>query len=172
MTDMIRLPKPAVLLLVPALAGLLSGCGMLGFGPQRGYAVAGRAAAPAGRDAYAGMIARHAAQNGVPVALASAMVQIESGFNPNVTGRAGEIGLMQIKYETARSLGYGGSRSGLYDPDTNLAYGMIYLAQAQAAGGGPVCSTVLKYQGGLRASRHSDWTRQSCARAQQLMAQG
>ncbi len=49
---------------------------------------------------------------------------------------------------------------------------MRYLAQAQAAAGGSTCGTVLKYQGGLRATRHSDWTRQSCSRAQALMAQG
>ncbi len=168
--------KRAVFLLLPALALSLAGCGAIGFGPHQSrlssYAGGTRAAAPAGREQYQGMIAQHAAANGVPVALARAMVQIESNFNPNVTGRAGEVGLMQIKYETARSLGFAGSRQQLYEPDNNLRYGMIYLAQAQQASGGSVCGTVLKYQGGLRASRHSDWTRQSCARAQQLMAQG
>lgn len=124
---------------------------------------------PAGRAQFAGLVERHAAEAGVTPALAYAMVEIESGFNPDTTGRAGEIGLMQIKYETARSLGYDGDRQGLYDPDTNLRYGMRYLAAAQEAGGGSVCDTVLKYQGGLRASRHSAWTRQSCGRAQELM---
>ncbi len=159
--------------LVPALAVALSGCGAVGFGPHQTRLSAasdsGRSA-PAGRERYRAMIAQHASANGVPVGLATAMVQIESNFNPNVTGRAGEVGLMQIKYETARSLGFSGSRQQLYEPENNLRYGMIYLGQAQRAGGGSVCGTVLKYQGGLRATRHSEWTLQSCARAQQLMA--
>jgi soluble lytic murein transglycosylase-like protein len=124
---------------------------------------------PAGRAQFAGLVERHAAEAGVSPALAYAMVEIESGFNPDTTGRAGEIGLMQSKYETARSMGYDGDRRGLYDPDTNLRYGMKYLAAAQQAGGGSTCATVLKYQGGLRATRHSAWTRQSCGRAEDLM---
>jgi soluble lytic murein transglycosylase-like protein len=123
----------------------------------------------AGRDAYAGAIAREAAANGVPAELGTAMVAIESNYNPRLTGQRGEIGLMQIKLETARSLGYDGDRAGLYDPETNIRYGMRYLGAARRAAGGDVCGTVLRYQGGLRATRHSDWTRQSCGRAMALM---
>jgi len=165
--------KFSTFLVVPALAMVLAGCGAIGFGPHQTRLSAsdsGRATASSGREGYRALIAQHASANGVPVGLATAMVQIESNFNPNVTGRAGEVGLMQIKYETARSLGFTGTRQQLYEPENNLRYGMIYLGQAQRAGGGSVCGTVLKYQGGLRANRHSDWTRQSCARAQQLMA--
>jgi soluble lytic murein transglycosylase-like protein len=37
---------------------------------------------------------------------------------------------MQIKLATARSRGYTGDAEGLRDPDTNLAYGVKYLAGA------------------------------------------
>ena len=72
----------------------------------------------------------HAAGAGVPVDTAVAVVLQESSFRPNVTGAAGEIGLMQLKCDTARGIGYKGSCEELYDPDTNLHYGMRYLRRA------------------------------------------
>ena len=39
-------------------------------------------------------------------------------------------GLMQIKYSTARGLGYRGTAAGLLDPNTNLTWGVRYLAGA------------------------------------------
>ena len=82
------------------------------------------------------LIASHAATNKVPEALVRRVVMKESRFNPGVVGRGGAMGLMQIKYSTARSLGYRGEASGLLDPDTNLTYGVRYLAGAYRAAGG------------------------------------
>jgi soluble lytic murein transglycosylase-like protein len=104
-------------------------------------------------ELYADLIATHAAQNGVPVQLAEAVVRHESNFNPRVTGRAGEIGLMQIKLETARGLGYRGSRKALYDPATNIAWGMKYLGQAARLAGGSECGTLSRYNAGLFTRR-------------------
>src|SRR5262249_24555977 len=59
-----------------------------------------------------GMIARHASANGVPVELVRRVVARESGGNPRARN-SGALGLMQIKYATARSMGYSGSASGL-----------------------------------------------------------
>ena len=73
----------------------------------------------------------HAAGAGVPVDTAVAVVLQESSFRPNVTGAAGEIGLMQLKCQTARGIGYKGSCEELYDPDTNLHYGLRYLRKAK-----------------------------------------
>ena len=67
----------------------------------------------------------------MPVSLAKAVITIESNYRPNIVGSAGEIGLMQIKPATARMMGYSGSAKGLFDPDTNIKYGMKYLAMAQ-----------------------------------------
>ena len=63
--------------------------------------LAAGAAAAGTPELYADLIATHAAENGIPVQLAEAVVRHESNFNPRVTGRAGEIGLMQIKPKTA-----------------------------------------------------------------------
>lgn len=103
------------------------------------------AAAP---DSLRAIVRREAAANGVPVTLAKAVVTVESRWNPRITGRAGEVGLMQIKYPTARMIGYTGTRAGLYDPATNIKWGMKYLAGAHRLAGGDVCGTVSRYQGG------------------------
>ncbi len=125
-----------------------------------------------GGNAYAAIIARHARENGVPLALANAVVQVESRYNPRVTGRAGEVGLMQIKLQTARAMGFTGSRAALYDPETNIKFGMKYLGGAHKLGGGTTCGTILKYNGGHYAKRMQASTRKYCGRVQQLMARG
>lgn len=131
------------------------------------------AARPAGRTAggspYAALIARHAAENGVPFALADAVVRIESRYNPSAHN-AGAIGLMQIKHQTARGVGYGGSAAGLRNPDTNLRYGMKYLAQAYRMSGGDTCATVMRYQSGHGAVRANGANRAYCAKARTIMA--
>ena len=89
----------------------------------------------------------HARAAGVPVATAMSIVQQESGFRPNVTGAAGEIGLMQLKCQTARGVGFKGSCSALYNPDTNLRFGMKYLRQALNRG------SVAYYNAGIHAKK-------------------
>ena len=82
----------------------------------------------------------------MPSNLAHAVVSVESNFNPKARGRAGEIGLMQIKLATARLMGYRGSKKGLYDPETNIKYGMKYLGKAHKLSGGKTCGTILALQ--------------------------
>ena len=79
---------------------------------------------------YNAMVTTHAGANGVPEALVHRVIIRESRYRPGVVGRGGAIGLMQIKLATARGLGYTGTAEGLRDPDTNLAYGIKYLAGA------------------------------------------
>jgi soluble lytic murein transglycosylase-like protein len=118
---------------------------------------------------YSEIIAKYAAQHGVPVQLAHAVVQVESNFRPNVTGRAGEIGLMQIKPATARMMGYSGSTKGLYDPEVNIRYGMKYLALAQSVGDGTTCGTILKYNAGHAAKRMNRISANYCAKVQRII---
>lgn len=125
------------------------------------------AESPGGR--YDALIARYAEENGVPLPLAHAVVEKESGYNARATGR-GTVGLMQIKPATARGIGYRGSTDGLYDPATNLQWGMKYLGGAHKLGGGDVCGTALRYQGGHRATRSSPMTRRYCAELKAIMA--
>jgi soluble lytic murein transglycosylase-like protein len=87
---------------------------------------------------YDGLIASQAQANGVPEALVHRVIQRESRYRPGLIGPCGCIGLMQIKLATARGLGYTGDAAGLRDPNTNLTYGVKYLAGAyRAAGGNP-----------------------------------
>lgn len=111
---------------------------------ERGYA---RRAARAHDSALDAMIARHAAANGVPVELVRRVVTRESGFNPRASNR-GNLGLMQIRYATARSMGYSGSPGGLLDAETNLTYAVKYLAGAYHAAGGNEGRAVALYASG------------------------
>jgi soluble lytic murein transglycosylase-like protein len=131
-----------------ALALLLSAASFL---PHHASASASKAGQS--QKDYYDLIATHARANGIPVGLARAVVKHESGFNPDVTGRAGEIGLMQIKLSTARGMGYKGTAKGLYDPATNIRWGMKYLGQAQKLAGGSECGTLSRYNGGHGTTR-------------------
>ena len=85
------------------------------------------------RAQYEALVAAHARANNVPEALVHRVIVRESRYRPDLVGRGGTIGLMQIKLATARGLGYTGDAAGLRDPDTNLAYGIKYLAGAWRA---------------------------------------
>ena len=123
-----------------------------------------------GDGRYSAIIARYASEYGVPASLAQAVIQVESNYRPNMTGSAGEVGLMQIKPATARMLGYGGSVKALYDPDTNIKYGMKYLAMAQDLGGGTTCGTILKYNAGHAATRMNPVSSAYCRKVKVQMA--
>lgn len=132
--------------------------------------VAASTAAVASSGQYSAIVARYAASYGVPVSLANAVITIESNYRPNLVGGAGEIGLMQIKPATARMMGYNGSAKGLFDPDTNIKYGMKYLALAQNLGGGTTCGTILKYNAGHAATRMNPISAAYCSKVKVQMA--
>jgi soluble lytic murein transglycosylase-like protein len=88
------------------------------------------------RAQYESLVATHARANAVPEVLVHRVIVRESGYQPHLVGRGGTIGLMQIKLATARALGYSGNAEGLRDPDTNLTYGVKYLAGAYRAANG------------------------------------
>lgn len=113
---------------------------------------------------YAAIIVKYAKEYDVPVELAHAVIRVESNYNPNARGSAGEIGLMQIKPATARMMGYSGSSKGLFDPDTNIKYGMKYLAAAHELGGGETCDTILKYNAGHAATRMNPVSKAYCGK--------
>ncbi|MHA6643064.1 lytic transglycosylase domain-containing protein [Mesorhizobium sp. A623] len=119
---------------------------------------------------YSAIVARYAASYGVPFSLARAVIRVESNYRPHLTGSAGEVGLMQIKPATARMMGYSGSVKGLYDPETNIKYGMKYLAMAQGLGGGTTCGTILKYNAGHAAKRMNPVSSAYCSKVKVHMA--
>jgi soluble lytic murein transglycosylase-like protein len=88
------------------------------------------APAVAGGRPYDSLIVSHASSNGIPAELVHRVIVRESRYRANAMGRGGASGLMQIKLATARAMGYSGSAAGLLDPETNLTYGVKYLAGA------------------------------------------
>ncbi len=118
---------------------------------------------------YGNLIAKYAQTHGVPYSLANAVVRVESSYRANVTGAAGEIGLMQIKLSTARGMGYKGSRSQLYNPGTNLYWGMKYLGRAHQLSGGTTCGTILKYNAGHGAKRMNPISANYCKKVRRFM---
>ena len=110
--------------------------------------------APSREGSHGGLdtlISRHAQANGVPEALVHRVVIRESRYNARAIGRGGAMGLMQIKYATARAMGYTGSPAGLLDPDTNLTYAVRYLAGAYRVAGGDSGRSVSNYARGYYA---------------------
>ena len=97
------------------------------------------------------LVTKKAQENDVPVRLAHAIVKHESNYNPKVRGRQGEIGLGQIKCQTARGVGFSGSCNSLYDPETNLTYSMKYLRVALDKAGNNECHAATLYNAGLGA---------------------
>ncbi len=115
------------------------------------------------------LIARHAKEQGIPVSLADAVIRVESRYNPQARNGS-YIGLSQISHRTARGIGYGGSVAGLFDPDTNLRYGIKYLAQAYRLAGGDTCGTVMRYQSGHGAKGMSAANRVYCGKVRTIVA--
>ncbi len=105
----------------------LSGCAT---SPQA-QAPAETAADPKPMTALDERIAHYAQTYDVPESLVRRSIVRESGYNPKA--RNGPYwGLMQIRYDTAKGLGYHGPARGLLDADTNLKYACAYLANAYA----------------------------------------
>ena len=122
------------------------------------------------RDKYAGLIRKAAKKHGVPIQIAKAVVEVESNFNPKARGAAGEVGLMQIKPATARGMGYRGSTKALYHPETNLEWGMKYLAGAHERANGDLCGTILRYNAGHYAKRMNPISRRYCNKVERILA--
>lgn len=129
------------------------------------------AQAAAQMSPYDAIIARYATKHGIPGALAHAVIRVESNYRAHVTGAAGEVGLMQIKPATARMMGYSGNAQALYDPETNIRFGMRYLAKAMQLGGGDTCGTILRYNAGHGATRMNPISANYCAKVKRLMAE-
>jgi hypothetical protein len=81
------------------------------------------------------LVSRYAAYYKVPVSLVHRVIRRESNYNPKAY-HAGNYGLMQIRYRTAKGMGYEGKPRGLLNADTNLRYAVRYLKGAWVVSGG------------------------------------
>ncbi|WP_416221124.1 lytic transglycosylase domain-containing protein [Rhodopseudomonas palustris] len=123
--------------------------------------------------AFRALIAREAERHGLAPAVAEAVMAVESGFNPDAVGGSGEIGLMQVMPSTARMLGFLGSNAELAVPETNIRYGVTYLARAWRLAGGDICTATMKYRAGHGETRFSHLSVKYCVAVRgQLAALG
>lgn len=72
---------------------------------------------------YSALISRAAKKYKIDPKLLSAVIQVESQFNPQAVSRTGAVGLMQLMPETAKQLGV----QNRYDPSQNIEGGAKYL---------------------------------------------
>jgi soluble lytic murein transglycosylase-like protein len=107
------------------------------------------------RAGYLRLVRAEATQRGLPSEIADSVMAVESGYNPGAIGTSGEIGLMQILPATARMMGFAGSDLDLAVPETNIHFGVAYLAGAWRLAAGDICTAVMKYRAGYGETRFS-----------------
>lgn len=123
-----------------------------------------------GRAKFFSIVSHEAQRYGLPIALADAVVTVESGYDASAVGTVGEVGLMQVRPSTAAMLGFSGEPPGLFDPQTNLRLGIRYLAQAWKLAGGDLCRTLMKYRAGHGEERMTERSVAYCRRARDYLA--
>jgi Transglycosylase SLT domain len=97
----------------------------------------------------ADIIRELATSYGVPTWFALRIAIVESGYDPYARGLAGEIGVYQLKCETARIMGFMGECFQLTDARTNVRWGLKHLSLAMGASGGNLQLAASKHNGGL-----------------------
>ncbi|MFS0871676.1 lytic transglycosylase domain-containing protein [Paenibacillus xylanilyticus] len=93
---------------------------------------------------FESLIATASDKYGVPESLIKAVIDTESGFNPNVVSSAGAKGLMQLMDGTAAGLGV----SNAFDPAQNIDAGTKYLSLQLQRFGGEVKMALAAYNAG------------------------
>lgn len=93
---------------------------------------------------YAKHINKAAAKYDLSPALITAVIKVESGFDPNVTSTKGAIGLMQLMPDTASGLGV----KDPFDPAQNIMGGAKYLRQMLDMFGGSLELSIAAYNSG------------------------
>ncbi len=123
-----------------------------------------------GRRAHLLAVRQEAEQRGLPADVADAVVQVESAYNPYAVGGVGEVGLMQVRPETAAMLGHRGGTTELFDPAVNIKYGVTYLARAWQLAEGDLCRALMKYRAGHGEERMTSLSVEYCRRARGHLA--
>lgn len=116
------------------------------------------------------MVRAEAEARGMPPEVAEAVAQVESGYDPRAVGGVGEVGLMQVLPSTARMLGFSEPLPRLFDPATNVRYGVRYLSDAWRMTGEDICGTVMKYRAGHGETRYSHRSVAYCVRVREILA--
>jgi len=89
--------------------------------------------------------------HGVPESLALAIAETESAFNCSAVGKAGELGLFQVKPTTAFLMGHSGNPEELKDCVIGAYYGVLHLRKAYDSCGKDIPCTISRHNRGLKA---------------------
>jgi hypothetical protein len=122
------------------------------------------------RAAIRAMVQIEADRINLPADIAEAVVRVESSFNPATIGTVGEIGLMQVRPETAAMMGFRGSDAELARPEINIHYGVTYLGKAWRLANGDLCRALMKYRAGHGEEVMSPLSVTYCQRARSHLA--
>jgi hypothetical protein len=127
------------------------------------------APSPKEGDSFFELIHRAAGAAAMPADLAYAVAYVESGFDAQASGDVGEVGLMQVRPQTAAMLGFRGTDRELAAPQTNIRYGVAYLAEAWRLAEGDICRALMKYRAGHGEERMTARSIEYCARAKDYL---
>ncbi len=106
----------------------------------------------------------------LPPDIAEAVVFVESSYDASLVGGVGEIGLMQVRPETAAMLGFKGNTAELAKPEINIRYGVAYLSRAWRLAHGDLCRALMKYRAGHGEEVMSPLSVTYCNRAHARLA--
>jgi soluble lytic murein transglycosylase len=82
---------------------------------------------------YEEYVTKYASEYNIPEYIIYAIINVESGFDPEATSHVGAMGLMQMMPDTftwlssAEHLGENLSPTSLYEPEVSIRYGVYYL---------------------------------------------
>lgn len=96
-------------------------------GPATTYAQKRSRSAADKAERQSDLIARAASRHGLDRDYLTAIMHVESAFDPDAVSRAGATGLMQIMPATARRFGVTEPHTQLRDPEINVETGARYL---------------------------------------------
>ncbi|MEW6771224.1 MAG: lytic transglycosylase domain-containing protein [Bacillota bacterium] len=100
---------------------------------------------------YHETVTRHARENGLDPLLVTAIIKVESNFNPGAVSPRGAVGLMQLMPETARWVaakrGEPFNTALLFDPEANIRFGTWYLTHLRQEFGDTLLA-LAAYNGG------------------------
>jgi hypothetical protein len=122
------------------------------------------------RSAIRALIEQETVKTNLPADIAEAVVFVESNYDASTVGSVGEIGLMQVRPETAAMIGFRGTAAELANPELNIHYGVIYLSQAWRLAHGDLCRALMKYRAGHGEEMMSPLSVTYCNRARSRLA--